>query len=79
MYYTPINVMTVQEFKLTDFDFIELNKLMKLLGLVNTGGEANVRITNEEVKVNDKIETQKRKKLRPGDVVSFENHQIIIR
>ena len=74
-----MNVMTMQEFKLTDFDFIELNKLMKLLGLVGTGGEANVRITNEEVKVNDKIETQKRKKLRPGDVVSFENHQIIIR
>ncbi len=71
--------MTMKEFKLTDFDFIELNKLMKLLGLVNTGGEANVRITNEEVKVNDKIETQKRKKLRPGDIVSFENQQIIIR
>lgn len=69
----------MQEFKLTDFDFIELNKLMKLLGLVGTGGEANVRITNEEVKVNDKIETQKRKKLRPGDIISFENHQIIIR
>jgi len=71
--------MTLQEFKLVDFDFIELNKLMKLLSLVGTGGEANVRITNQEVKVNDKIETQKRKKLRPGDIVLFENHKIIIR
>jgi len=68
-----------QEFQLVDFDFIELNKLMKLLGLVATGGEANVRITNEEVKVNNVIEIQKRKKLRPGDVVSFETHEILIK
>ncbi|MBC7485227.1 MAG: RNA-binding S4 domain-containing protein [Cytophagaceae bacterium] len=68
-----------QEFELIDFDFIELNKLMKLLGLVATGGEANVRITNQEVKVNNVIEIQKRKKLRPGDVVSFETYQISIK
>ena len=67
------------EFELTDYDFIELNKLMKLLGLVSTGGEANVRITNQEVKVNNVIEIQKRKKLRSGDVVSFETHQILIK
>ena len=67
------------EFQLTDYDYIELNKLMKLLALVNTGGEANMRITNQEVKVNGAIEIQKRKKLRSGDVVSFEAHQILIK
>jgi ribosome-associated protein len=67
------------EFELIDYDFIELNKLMKILGLVHTGGEANVRITNQEVKVNEVIEIQKRKKLRPGDVITFETHQIIIK
>ncbi|MDB5257859.1 MAG: hypothetical protein JWM14_2554 [Chitinophagaceae bacterium] len=67
------------EFQLTDYDFIELNKLMKIMGLVNTGGEANVRITNQEVKVNNVIEIQKRKKLRSGDVVTFETHQIFIK
>ncbi|MDF2456610.1 MAG: hypothetical protein K0R51_2603 [Cytophagaceae bacterium] len=67
------------EFKLTDYDFIELNKLMKLLGMVSTGGEANVRITNQEVKVNNVIEIQKRKKLRSGDVVTFNAHQIVIK
>jgi len=67
------------EFQLTDYDFIELNKLLKLLGLVGTGGEANVRITNQEVKVNNVIEIQKRKKLRSGDVVIFETHQILIK
>ena len=67
------------EFQLTDYDFIELNKLMKIMGFVNTGGEANVRITNQEVKVNNVIEIQKRKKLRSGDVVTFETHQILIK
>ena len=71
------NSMT--EFELIDYDYIELNKLMKLLGLVNTGGEANLRITTQEVKVNDVVEIQKRKKLRPGDRISFEEYRILIR
>ena len=68
--------MTV--FKLEDKEFIELNKLMKLLGLVDTGGEANIRITEGEVLVNNQYETQKRKKLRVGDQIKFNNQEIII-
>ena len=66
------------EFKLTDHDHIPLNNLLKLLNLVETGGEANIRITDREVKVNGEIETQKRKKLRPGDVVEFQKKKITI-
>ena len=68
--------MTV--FKLEDKEFIELNKLMKLLGLVDTGGEAHIRITEGEVLVNNQYETQKRKKLRVGDKIKFNNQEIII-
>ena len=57
------------EFELSGHEFIELNKLLKIEGVVGTGGEANIRITNGEVLVNGEVETQKRKKLRPGDVV----------
>lgn len=66
------------EFQLRDHEFIPLNQLLKVLRLVGTGGEANVRIDNEEVKVNGAIETQKRKKLRPGDVVEFQKNTITI-
>ena len=66
------------EFKLQDHDHIPLNNLLKLLNLVETGGEANIRITDREVKVNGEIETQKRKKLRPGDVVEFQKKKITI-
>ncbi len=66
------------DFKLTDHDHIPLNNLLKVLNLVETGGEANVRITSGEVKVNGAIETQKRKKLRPGDIVEFQKLKITI-
>lgn len=59
-------------------DFIPLNNLLKIMNLVETGGEANLRITEGEVKVNGQIETQKRKKLRPGDVVEFEKKKVTI-
>lgn len=67
------------EFSLEGSEFIELNKILKLLRLADTGGEANFRISNGEVLVNDQTETQKRKKLRPGDIVSFNNKQIVIK
>ena len=66
-------------FKLQDHDHIPLNNLLKVLNLVESGGEANQRITNGELKVNGQIETQKRKKLRPGDVVEFQNTPISIK
>ncbi len=67
------------EFKLENHEFIQLNQLLKLLGLVETGGEANQCITEGLVKVNEVVELQKRKKLRPGDIVAFEGETILIR
>ncbi len=52
-------------------EYIELKNLIKLLGWVDTGGEAHTRIDNQEIKVNGAIETQRRKKIRKGDVVMF--------
>jgi ribosome-associated protein len=67
------------EFELNDYEYIELNKLLKFLNLVSTGGEANTVILEGEVLVNGQIETQKRKKLRPGDKVEFEGKTITIK
>ncbi|MEY3194545.1 MAG: hypothetical protein RIQ78_642 [Bacteroidota bacterium] len=66
------------EFTLRDNEFIPLNNLLKVLQLVGTGGEANIRIENGEVRVNGIKETQKRKKIRPGDLVLFEKMTITI-
>lgn len=59
-------------------DYIQLNQLLKLLGMVESGGEANRVITDGEVLVNNLPETQKRKKLRIGDVVLWDSHEISI-
>lgn len=67
------------DFELIEHEYIQLNQLLKLLGLVDTGGEANQRIVDGEVKVNNEVEYQKRKKLRQGDIILFETKKIIIK
>lgn len=66
------------DFQLNGREHITLNNLLKLLQLVSSGGEANLRITDREVTVNGEIELQKRKKLRPGDVIRFQKNTITI-
>jgi ribosome-associated protein len=56
-------------------EYIELKNLLKLLGWVDTGGEAKIRIDNQEIKLNGEIETQRRKKIRSGDIVMFGSNQ----
>ncbi len=66
------------QFELSGHEYITLNNLLKATGLVGTGGEANIRITNGEVRVNGIVETQKRKKLRTGDIIEFQQTTIEI-
>lgn len=67
----------MEEFKLTK-EFIELNKLLKFMNIVESGGEANNLIVSGEVLVNEQTEFQKRKKLRNGDIVKIGNLEIKI-
>ena len=67
------------EIELESQEFIELNKLLKLLNLVETGGEAKMRIELGEVRVNGQVEYRKRNKLRTGDKVEFQGRQIHIK
>lgn len=59
-------------------DFIELNKVLQIMNVTQTGGHSKIIIRNEEVSVNDDIETQVRKKLRKGDVVTVDDIEITI-
>jgi len=47
-------------------DYIELVRLLKASGLCQTGGEAKIRVENGEVRVDGKVETRKKAKIRPG-------------
>ena len=57
-------------------DYIELDKLLKALGLVESGGRARVLIAAGEVKVDGQVELRKTAKIRAGQVVSFDGQQV---
>lgn len=66
------------EFQLKDQEYIQLNNLLKFLDLVNSGGEAKIRIQNEEVIVDGVIELRVRNKLRKGAIIQFDGKTIHI-
>ena len=68
----------METFQLQGHEYIELNKLLKLMHLVETGGEANICITEGEVIVNGEVELRKRHKLRLGYEVIFRDRKIVI-
>ncbi len=59
-------------------EYIELYKLLKAENLVESGGMAKNLIAEGYVKLDGKTETQKRKKVRRGMVVKFEDDTIEI-
>ncbi len=56
----------------------ELYKILKFEGLASSGAEAKIFIAEGLVKVNGKIETQKRKKIIAGDIVEYNNNVLQI-
>ncbi|GAA4359353.1 RNA-binding S4 domain-containing protein [Kangiella marina] len=54
---------------------VELFKILKFEGIVGSGGEAKLVISEGLVKVNGEVETQKRKKIVSGDVIEFMDEQ----
>ncbi|MDN5279528.1 MAG: ribosome-associated protein [Clostridiales bacterium] len=59
-------------------DYIELIKLIKLLGITPTGGQAKLMVENGMVKVDGETESRKRRKLRKGMCVQIENEEDIL-
>ena len=65
------------EFSLSS-EYIELIKLLKLLNLVESGADAKIVVEEGLVECNQEVEFRKRKKLRAGDMVVFNNNTIKI-
>jgi ribosome-associated protein len=49
----------------------ELYKILKFEGLVNSGGQAKLLISDGQVSVNGEVETRKRRKIMDGDSIEF--------
>lgn len=66
--------MQKQTFQLKENqEFIQLNNLLQLLQLAQTGGHAKLIIQNGEILLNNEVETRVRKKLFKGDVVQADD------
>ena len=57
-------------------EFIKLGQAMKLAGFVDSGVEAKIDIQEGLVKVNGNVETQRGKKIYPGDVIEYDARQV---
>ncbi len=59
-------------------EFIKLDSLLKLAGLVETGGEAKLLIQNGQVEVNGEVCSMRGRKLRAGDSVTLDGRTVAI-
>ncbi|MDQ3048610.1 MAG: RNA-binding S4 domain-containing protein [Bacteroidota bacterium] len=59
-------------------EYIQLNQLIKAIGWVSNGAEANNAIDAGTVKVNGVTEHRKRNKLVKGNVVEFNGETVTI-
>jgi ribosome-associated protein len=68
----------VTEFKLEGTEYIELNDLLKVMGLFDSGGMAKTAIAEGRVTVDGHLELRRRCKIRMGQVVAFEGRAIVV-
>ncbi len=64
--------LTMQIFELEGRDYIELNNLLKVTGLCDSGGRAKKLIADGQVKVDENVELRKRCKIKQGQNVEFQ-------
>lgn len=57
-------------------EYIELIKLLKIMGIADTGGMAKAMVENDEVQYNGVIDNRKRLKVRKGDQIQVHGVEI---
>jgi ribosome-associated protein len=60
-------------------EFVELNQLLKLVGLCDSGGAGKAIVASGEVSVDGKQELRKTAKIRAGQVVSVGDVRISVK
>ncbi|MGI4856473.1 MAG: RNA-binding S4 domain-containing protein [Janthinobacterium lividum] len=59
-------------------EWIALNDLLKVTGLVSSGGLAKAMIADELVQVDGRTETRKTCKIRAGQVVTLDGALVVV-
>lgn len=69
--------MSFHEFRLQG-DYVELNLLLKLVGIASSGGEGKHLVAEGRVAVDGVIELRKTYKVRAGQVVTLDDEEISV-
>jgi ribosome-associated protein len=59
-------------------EYIKLDSFLKAVDAVSSGGEAKLRITGGEVRVNGELEERRGRKLYPGDRVEIGRSRFLV-
>ena len=62
-----------------DHDFVELNQLLKLVGLCDSGGAGKAIVASGAVSVDGEVELRKTCKIRAGQTVVLDDYEIRVR
>lgn len=54
---------------------IQLDQFMKWINLVKSGGQAKIEIKAGKVMVNGEIEKRRSKKIKPGDIITYQEKE----
>ena len=65
-------------FELQGHDYIELHHLLKITGLCHSGAMAKHVIADGLVRVDNQVELRKRCKVRHGQVVRYDDQEILV-
>ena len=61
-----------------DREYVELNQLLKLTGLCDSGGAGKMLVAAGRVKVDGKVELRKTCKIRVGQLVTLDDIRITV-
>ncbi|MCR6628416.1 MAG: RNA-binding S4 domain-containing protein [Pseudoxanthomonas sp.] len=57
-------------------EYVELNQLLKLVGIADSGGQGKAIVASGEVSVDGAVELRKTAKIRAGQVVTIDDVEI---
>ena len=66
------------EFPLDGHDFVELHQLLKLVGVVDSGGAGKHLVASGAVEVDGVVELRKTCKVRAGQVARVDDVEIVV-
>lgn len=57
-------------------EYVELNQLLKLVGICDSGGAGKMLVASGDVSVDGKVELRKTRKIRAGQIVALADIRI---